>query len=63
MSRVLITVPPLTGHVNPTVSLGAELSARGHEVAWAGLPGVVDELLPSGARFLTVVGDLSQSTL
>jgi UDP:flavonoid glycosyltransferase YjiC (YdhE family) len=63
MSRVLITVPPLTGHVNPTVSLGAELSARGHEVAWAGLPGVVDELLPSGARFLPVVGDLNQSTL
>jgi MGT family glycosyltransferase len=63
MSRVLITVPPLTGHVNPTVSLGVELSARGHEVAWAGLPGVVDELLPSGTRFLPVVGDLSQSIL
>jgi len=63
VSRVLITVPPLTGHVNPTVSLGAELSARGHEVAWAGLPGVVDELLPSGARFLPAVGDLSQSSL
>jgi MGT family glycosyltransferase len=63
MSRVLITVPPLTGHVNPTVSLGVELSARGHEVAWAGLPGVVDELLPSGARFLPVAGDLDQSTL
>ena len=63
MSRVLITVPPLTGHVNPTVSLGVELSVRGHDVAWAGLPGVVDELLPSGARFLPVVGDLSQSTL
>jgi MGT family glycosyltransferase len=63
VSRVLITVPPLTGHVNPTVSLGAELSARGHEVAWTGLPGVVDELLPSGARFLPVVGELDQSTL
>jgi MGT family glycosyltransferase len=63
VSRVLITVPPLTGHVNPTVSLGAELSARGHEVAWAGLPGVVDELLPSGAQFLPVVGDLDQESL
>jgi UDP:flavonoid glycosyltransferase YjiC (YdhE family) len=63
MSRILITVPPLTGHVNPTVSLGVELSARGHEVAWAGLPGVVDELLPSGARLVPVVGDLNQSTL
>ncbi|HWD56349.1 MAG TPA: glycosyltransferase [Acidimicrobiales bacterium] len=61
MSRILITVPPLTGHVNPTVSLGAELSARGHAVAWAGLPGVVDELLPAGSVFLPVVGDLDQS--
>jgi UDP:flavonoid glycosyltransferase YjiC (YdhE family) len=63
MSRVLITVPPLTGHVNPTVSLGVELSARGHQVAWAGLPGVVDELIPSGARFLPVIGDLDQTAL
>jgi MGT family glycosyltransferase len=56
MSRVLITVPPLSGHVNPTVGLGAELSSRGHEVAWTGLPGVVDELLAPGARFLPLVG-------
>jgi MGT family glycosyltransferase len=61
VSRVLITVPPLTGHVNPTVSLGGELSARGHEVAWAGLPRVVDELLAPGSAFLPVVGDLDQS--
>jgi MGT family glycosyltransferase len=61
MSRVLITVPPLTGHVNPTVSLGAELSARGHDVAWAGLPGVVDVLLAPGSTFLPVVGDLDQA--
>lgn len=60
MSRVLITVPPLTGHVNPTVSLGAELSARGHQVAWTGLPGVVDGLLPPEAAFLPLVGRLDQ---
>ena len=60
MSRVLITVPPLTGHVNPTVSLGAELSARGHQVAWTGLPGVVDGLLPPEAAFLPLVGPLDQ---
>jgi MGT family glycosyltransferase len=58
---VLITVPPLTGHVNPTVSLGDELAARGHEVAWTGLPGVVDALLPAGARFLPLVGSLDQA--
>ncbi|MGW0523646.1 glycosyltransferase [Crossiella sp. NPDC003009] len=34
--RVLFVVPPLFGHVNPTIGLGAALSARGHQVAWAG---------------------------
>lgn len=58
MSRVLFVVPPLVGHVNPTVAVGAELAARGHGVAWAGLPGVVDGLLPPGANFVPVVGSL-----
>lgn len=52
MSRFLFVVPPLAGHVNPTVSVGRELARRGHEVAWAGLPGAVDALLPPGADFL-----------
>ena len=58
MSRILFVVPPLVGHVNPTVPLGLALSARGHEVAWAGLPTVVNRLLPAGARFFPVVGAL-----
>lgn len=36
MARVLIVVPPLAGHINPLVGVAAELTARGHEVAWAG---------------------------
>jgi MGT family glycosyltransferase len=47
--------------VNPTVGLGTELSARGHHVAWAGLPWVVDGLLPRWAEFLPVVGSLERS--
>ena len=58
MSRILFVVPPLVGHVNPTVPLGLALTARGHEVAWAGLPTIVDRLLPEGARFFPVVGAL-----
>ena len=50
MSRFLFVVPPLTGHVNPTVSVGAELEARGHQVAWVGHPGVVKPLLRPGAE-------------
>jgi hypothetical protein len=59
MSRVLIVVPPMTGHVNPTVSLGAELTDRGHAVAWCGQADVVDALLPPGATFLPVGAELA----
>jgi hypothetical protein len=48
--RFLFVVPPLTGHVNPTVALGAELALRGHQVAWSGHPGTVAPLLEPGAR-------------
>ncbi|MFI7292717.1 glycosyltransferase [Streptomyces sp. NPDC050121] len=34
MSRFLFVVPPLTGHINPTVGVAAELAAHGHLVAW-----------------------------
>jgi glycosyltransferase, MGT family len=50
MSRFLFVVPPLTGHVNPTVAVGAELTRRGHQVAWAGHPPSVAPLLDPGAR-------------
>ncbi|UOX91677.1 glycosyltransferase [Amycolatopsis sp. FBCC-B4732] len=41
MARFLFVVPPLVGHVNPAAGVAAELTAHGHEVAWAGH----DELL------------------
>lgn len=67
-SRVLVVVPPLAGHVNPTVAVGAELRRRGHEVAWTGVPGATEALLPADARFLpcapaevgAVAGDVAQ---
>jgi MGT family glycosyltransferase len=50
VSRLLFVVPPLTGHVNPTVSVARTLEARGHDVAWVAHPGKVRPLLPAGAR-------------
>ncbi|MFI9045394.1 glycosyltransferase [Streptomyces sp. NPDC053427] len=47
--RVLFVVPPLAGHVNPTVAVAAELGARGHQVAWAGPAAALASLLPPGA--------------
>jgi MGT family glycosyltransferase len=35
VSRFLFVVPPLVGHINPTVGVAAQLTARGHQVAWA----------------------------
>ncbi|WP_406194080.1 glycosyltransferase [Kitasatospora sp. NBC_01560] len=52
MSRFLFVVPPLTGHVNPTVGIARELSARGHEVAWTGTETVLRPLLGPDARVL-----------
>nr|WSX54399.1 glycosyltransferase [Streptomyces sp. NBC_00974] len=49
---MLFTVPPLAGHVNPTVAVGAELASRGHEVAWTGPAGALSRLLPEHARIL-----------
>ncbi|MFC0845134.1 hypothetical protein ACFH04_15630 [Streptomyces noboritoensis] len=48
MSRFLFVVPPLTGHINPAAAVAAELTARGHEVAWAGRPAIVERLVGSG---------------
>ncbi|MCD6641151.1 MAG: hypothetical protein LT071_14730, partial [Nocardioides sp.] len=52
MSRFLFVVPPLTGHVNPTIVVAAELERHGHDVAWTGIPGETEAMLPPGARFL-----------
>ncbi|WP_031146824.1 glycosyltransferase [Streptomyces erythrochromogenes] len=49
---MLFTVPPLAGHVNPTVAVGAELAARGHEIAWTGPAGALARLLPAQALIL-----------
>ncbi|MFE7093766.1 glycosyltransferase [Streptomyces erythrochromogenes] len=49
---MLFTVPPLAGHVNPTVAVGAELAARGHEIAWTGPAGALTGLLPPQALIL-----------
>jgi MGT family glycosyltransferase len=54
MGRFLVVVPPFVGHVNPTVSVGNELVARGHDVAWTGHPEVVADLLAPGATFIPV---------
>lgn len=46
MAKVMFIVPPLTGHVNPTVAVGEALLARGHEVWWLGHMSTLRRSLP-----------------
>ncbi|PSK91469.1 glycosyltransferase [Taibaiella chishuiensis] len=52
MSRYLFVVPPFFGHLSPTLSVGAGLIARGHQVAWLGIVPVQQEHLPDGGVFI-----------
>jgi MGT family glycosyltransferase len=63
VSRFLFVVPPLTGHINPTVAVGGELAARGHDVAWAGHPATMRSLLPEDARIFPVIDDALDARL
>ena len=63
MARFLFVVPPMAGHTNPTLGVAAELSARGHEVAWCGYKKLLDELLPEGAQRFGLDGDLPAGQL
>ncbi|MGF1427149.1 glycosyltransferase [Kitasatospora sp. LaBMicrA B282] len=53
----LFVVPPLTGHLHPAAALAAELTRRGHRIAWVGPEPVLREHLgpaalvrPTGSR-------------
>jgi UDP:flavonoid glycosyltransferase YjiC (YdhE family) len=63
MARFLFAVPPLSGHVNPTVAVGEALEADGHEVAWVGPPVVVSPLLSVGARLFPAGEELGGETV
>jgi UDP:flavonoid glycosyltransferase YjiC (YdhE family) len=63
MSRYLFVVPPLTGHINPTVAVGGELRRRGHEVAWVGHPGTLRALLPDASRVFPALDDVLEQAI
>ncbi|MGH8933850.1 MAG: glycosyltransferase [Egibacteraceae bacterium] len=61
MSRFLFVVPPLVGHVNPTIGVAAALVERGHHVAWAGETELVRRLVgPDAAVYHCAVPDCVQ---
>jgi MGT family glycosyltransferase len=54
MAKFAFVVPPLTGHINPTLSIGAVLLQRGHEVAWISLDSSLQQRLPEGGKLLLI---------
>ena len=52
--RFLFVVPPLAGHVNPTLAVAAALRTRGHQVAWVAHPRRVRPLLPEDAELIAL---------
>jgi len=59
MGKFLFIVPPLTGHINPTLSVGAELLEKGHSVGWISLDGNLKSQLPDGGELLLITYDQS----
>jgi MGT family glycosyltransferase len=57
MARFVFIVPPLTGHVNPTLSMGAVLLQRGHRVGWITLDESLASKLPDGGELLPISYD------
>lgn len=58
--RFLFIVPPLTGHVNPTLGLGTELLKNKHEVAWISFDPLLEKRVPDGGDFLLLDADISE---
>lgn len=52
MSKFLFVVPPFFGHLSPTLSIGASLVAKGHEVKWFGVIPVSANHIPEGAEYI-----------
>jgi MGT family glycosyltransferase len=54
MAKFVFVVPPLTGHINPTLSMGAVLLQRGHRVGWITLDESLTLKLPKGGELLHI---------
>lgn len=63
MSRYLFVVPPLVGHINPTLAVAEQLEERGHDVAWVGHEGALGSLLVAGSRTFRASDDTLDADL
>ncbi|MDU1904284.1 MAG: glycosyltransferase [Dysgonomonas sp.] len=61
MGKFLFIVPPLAGHVNPTLGLGAKLLERGHQVGWISFDPALGQKIPEDADFLLLESDIDEA--
>ena len=61
MAKILIVVPPLSGHINPTLGLGTQLLKNGHEVAWINMDSDFKNKVPEGGAFFPIDCDIDSN--
>lgn len=61
MSRFLFVVPPFTGHINPTLGVGAGLLGHKHRVAWASFDPQLKSRIPQGGDFFLIESDMNEN--
>jgi MGT family glycosyltransferase len=60
MAKFTFIVPPLTGHINPTLSLGNELLKRNHTVSWLSLDENLKDQLPENGQLIVLPIDMDE---
>ncbi|MCX2479473.1 glycosyltransferase [Pedobacter sp. MC2016-15] len=58
MYKFLFVVPPFFGHISPTLSVGASLLEKGHQVKWLGITSLADHHIPEGGEYIYPAEDL-----
>lgn len=52
MAKFLFIVPPFSGHINPTLGVGAKLLDNGHQVGWLTIDPALKNKIPTHGDFI-----------
>lgn len=61
MLTIAIITWPFMGHINPTLSLGKCLLAKGYKVIWLSEKKELEQLIPSGGEFIELKNEKTKS--